>query len=50
MKIVYTILIVQPEENRPLGRPRRSCEDNIKNYLKEVGCSVWTGEVQDRDQ
>jgi hypothetical protein len=24
---------------RPLGRPRRRCEDNIKMYLQEVGSS-----------
>jgi hypothetical protein len=28
----------RPEENRPLGRPRRRWEDNIKMDLEEVGC------------
>jgi len=27
----------KPEEQRPLGRPRRRCEDNIKMDLQEVG-------------
>jgi hypothetical protein len=29
-----------PEGKRPLGRPRRSCVDNIKMNLREV---VWYG-------
>jgi len=28
----------KPEEKRPLGRPRRKWEDNIKLDLQEVGC------------
>jgi len=27
-----------PEAKRPLGRPRRRWEDNIKMDLQEVGC------------
>jgi hypothetical protein len=30
----------KPERKRPLGRPRRSWEDNIKMDLQEVGCGV----------
>ena len=30
----------KPERKRPLGRPRRRCEDNIKMYVQEV---VWWG-------
>jgi hypothetical protein len=37
---VYRILVGKPEGNRPLGRPRRSWEDNIKIDLQEVGCGV----------
>jgi hypothetical protein len=35
---------------RPLGRPRHRCEDNIKMDLKEVGCGGmdWIYLVQDR--
>ena len=41
---VYRVLVEKPEGKRPLGRPRRGCEDNIKMYLKEVGCGgMWTG-------
>ena len=28
----------RPEGNRPLGRPRRKWEDDIKMDLREVGC------------
>ena len=31
------------EGKRPLGRPRRRWEDNIKMDLHEVGCGAWTG-------
>jgi hypothetical protein len=34
---VYRVLIGRPEEKRPLGRPRRRCEDNIKLDLGEIG-------------
>jgi hypothetical protein len=34
---VYRILVGKPEGKRPLGRPRRRWEDNIKIYLQEVG-------------
>jgi hypothetical protein len=36
-------LVGKPEGKRPLGRPRRRWEDNIRMDLKEVGCGVWTG-------
>jgi len=35
---VYRILVGKAEGKRPLGRPRRRWEDNIKTDLKEVGC------------
>ena len=39
------------EGKRPLGRPRRRLEDNIKMGCKEVGCGVmdWIELAQDRD-
>ena len=40
---VYRVLVEKPEEWRPLGRPRRRCEDNIKMGLKEVRRGTWTG-------
>jgi len=30
-------LVVEPKGKRPLGRPRRTWEDNIKMNLQEVG-------------
>jgi hypothetical protein len=46
------ILVVKPEGNRPLGRPRRRWEDNIKFDLQEVGCGAmdWIELAQDRDR
>jgi hypothetical protein len=34
---VYRVLVGRPEEKRPLGRPRRRWEDNIKMDLTETG-------------
>jgi hypothetical protein len=34
---VYRVLIGRPEGKRPLGRPRRRWEDNIKVDIREVG-------------
>ena len=36
---VHRALVGKPEEKRPLGRPRRRWEDNIKMDLQEVGGS-----------
>jgi hypothetical protein len=33
----YRALVGTPEGKRPLGRPRRRREDNIKMDLQEVG-------------
>jgi hypothetical protein len=33
----YRIMVGRPEGRRPLGRPRRRWEDNIKMDLQEVG-------------
>jgi hypothetical protein len=33
---VYRVLVGRPEEKRPLGRPRRRWEDNIKMDLRET--------------
>jgi hypothetical protein len=40
---VYRVSVGKPEGKRPLGRPRRRWEDNIKTDLQEVGCGIWTG-------
>jgi hypothetical protein len=34
----YKMLMGQPEGKRPLGRPRRNLEDNIKMYFKDIRC------------
>jgi hypothetical protein len=34
---VHRVLVGKPEGNRPLGRPKRRWEDNIKMDLHEVG-------------
>ena len=34
------VLVGKPEGKRPLGRPRRRWEDNIKLNLQDVGCDV----------
>jgi len=49
---VYGVLVGKPEGKRPLGRPRRIWEDNIKMDLQEVGCGGvdWTDLAQDRDR
>ena len=48
----YRMLIGKPEGKRPLGRPRRRWEDNIKMDLEEVGCGGmdWMEVAQDRDR
>jgi hypothetical protein len=38
-KGLYRVLMGKPEGKRPLGRPRRRWEDNIKMDIQEVG---WT--------
>ena len=49
---VHRVLVGKPEGKRPLGRPRRTWEDNIKMDLQEVGtgCGDWVGLAQDRDR
>ncbi|KAJ4433757.1 hypothetical protein ANN_16069 [Periplaneta americana] len=48
----YRVLAGRPEGKRPLGRPRRRWEDNIKMDLREVGYDGrdWINLAQDRDQ
>jgi hypothetical protein len=49
---VYRILVGNPEDKRPLGRPRRRWVDNIKINLREIGWDGrdWIDLAQDRDQ
>ncbi|KAJ4435329.1 hypothetical protein ANN_17939 [Periplaneta americana] len=48
----YRVLVGRPERKRPLGRPRRRWEDNIKLDLREVGYDdrEWINLAQDRGQ
>jgi hypothetical protein len=48
---VHRVLVGKPEEKRPLGRPRRIWEDNIKMDFQEVGGGPgdWMELAQDRD-
>jgi hypothetical protein len=46
---VYRVLVGKPEGRRPLGRPKRRGEDNIRMDLREEGCGCvdW---IEDRDR
>ena len=48
----HKVLVGKPEGGRPLGRPRRRWEDNIKMDLEEAGrgCGDWVRLAQDRDR
>jgi hypothetical protein len=52
MRGAYRALVGKPEGRRPLGRPRRRWEDNIKMDLREVGWGGldWINVGQDRDR
>jgi len=49
---VYRVLVGKPEGKRPLGRPRRRWEDNIKVDLQEVGGGFggWMELAEDTDR
>jgi hypothetical protein len=51
-RAVYKVLVGKPERKRPLGRPRRRWEHNIKRDLQEVGegHGDWMELAQDRDR
>jgi hypothetical protein len=46
------VLVGKPEGKRPLGRPRRRWEDNLRMDLQKVECGGmdWIGLAQDRDR
>ena len=48
----YMVLLGKPEGKKPLGRPRRRWEDNIKMDFHEVGggCGDWMELALDRDR
>ena len=45
------ILTGKPKGKRPLGRPRRRWEDNIRMDLEEIGINAgnWVDSAQDRN-
>ena len=50
----FKILTGKPTGKRPLGRPRRIWEDNIRMNLEEIGISAisagnWVDSAQDRN-
>jgi hypothetical protein len=49
---VHRVLVGKTEGKRPMGRPRRRWEDNIKMDLQEVGegYGEWMELAQDRDR
>jgi hypothetical protein len=51
-RVVNRVLVGKPEGKRPLGRPRRRWEDNVKMDLQEVGCGGihWIDLAQGRDR
>ena len=51
-RCVHRFLVGKPEGKRPLGRPRRRWEGNIKMDLQEVGGSFgdWMELAQDKDK
>jgi len=50
-RVVHRVLVGKPEGRRPLGRPRRRWEDNIRLDLREVGGGGdWLMLAQDRDR
>ena len=51
-RVMHRFLVGKPERKRPLGRPRRRWEDNIKMDLQEVGggCGDWMELAQDREK
>jgi hypothetical protein len=44
----YRDLVRKPEGRRPIGRPRRRCENNIKTDIREVGWWALTGSIWPR--
>jgi hypothetical protein len=51
-RVVYRVLVGKPEVKRPLGKPRRRREDNIKMDFQKVGCGGmdWIELLQYRDR
>ena len=48
---MFFFVFILATVKRPLGRPRRRWEDNIRMDLKEIGINAgnWVDSVQDRN-
>jgi hypothetical protein len=48
--VLYRVLVGKPERKRPLGRPRRKSDDNIKMDLREIDIveANWIRLARDR--
>jgi hypothetical protein len=52
-RVVHSVLVGKPEGKKPLWRPRRRWENNIKMNLQKVregGRGDWMELAQDRDR
>jgi hypothetical protein len=52
MRTAYIVLVGKTEGKRPLGRPRRRWEDNIRMVIREIGWEVveWMNVAENRDK
>ena len=51
VRSAFKFLTGKPTGKRPLGRPRRRWEDNIRMDLEEIGINAgtWVDSAQNRD-
>ena len=49
--VLSKILTVKPTGKRPLGRPRRTWEENVRMDLEDIGINAgnWVHSAQDKD-
>ena len=48
-RCAFKILTSKPTGKRPLGRPRRRWEDNIRMVLEGINARNWVDSAQDRN-
>jgi hypothetical protein len=39
-RYAYTVVVGKPEGKKLLGKPRRRWQDNVKNYLRDIGSEL----------
>ena len=44
-RVAYSILVRKRDGRKPLARPRRRREDNIKMDLREIEWGTWTTSI-----